>query len=94
MGSQDSDDDVPALLSAKPQLTRAPARIGARGAPRGQMVDPNSIPAGCVHAILLVRQHGNGLWLYTLLLAHACKHMLLAVLHDDLQYQDVSLCNA
>ncbi len=53
MGSQDSDDDdVPALLSAKPQLTRAPARIGARGAPRGQMVDPNSIPAGCAPAIL------------------------------------------
>ena len=72
MGSQDSDDDdVPALLSAKPQLTRAPTRNGARGAPRGQMVDPNSIPAGCAPAISLVRQLGNGLWLYTLLLAHA-----------------------
>ena len=38
-------DEAPKLLSAKPQLNRAPTRGGVRGSP-GQRVDPNSIPAG------------------------------------------------
>ena len=38
-------DEAPKLLSAKPQLSRAPTRGGVRGG-RGQGVDPNSIPAG------------------------------------------------
>ena len=38
-------DEAPKLLSAKPQLSRAPTRGGVRGG-RGQQVDPNSIPAG------------------------------------------------
>ncbi|CAL5226196.1 g9032 [Coccomyxa viridis] len=42
--SQD-EGDVPELLSAKPQLNRAPSRGGGTGA-RGQGVDPRSIPAG------------------------------------------------
>ena len=40
-------DEAPKLLSAKPQLSRAPTRGGVRGG-RGQQVDPNSIPAGGV----------------------------------------------
>lgn len=43
--SQDKGD-VPELLTAKPQLNRAPTRGGSTGA-RGQGIDPRSIPAGC-----------------------------------------------
>ncbi|CAK0786401.1 hypothetical protein CVIRNUC_009614 [Coccomyxa viridis] len=52
-------DEAPKLLSAKPQLSRAPTRGGVRGG-RGQQVDPNSIPAGGRRQETGRQESGNG----------------------------------